>query len=53
MSQTIRNVAIGRGDEIRVDIQGAGGDAGKLDYVQFDYQSETADVSAPAQSSHT
>jgi len=52
-SQTIRDVPVGRGDEIRVNIQGAGGDAGKLDYVQFDYQSETADVSAPAESSHT
>lgn len=48
-SQTIRNVSVGCGDEIRVDIQGTGGESGRLDYVQFDYQSAAAGVSAPTQ----
>ena len=52
-SQTIRDVPVSRGDEIRVDIQGFGGEAGKLDYVQFDYQSAAARISASTQSSHT
>ena len=35
MSQTIRDVAIRRGDEIRVDVRGDDAEAGKLDYVQL------------------
>jgi hypothetical protein len=35
MSRTIREVAIRRGDEIRVDVQGDDAEAGKLDYVQL------------------
>lgn len=34
-SRTIRDVTIRRGDEIRVDVRGDGGEAGKLDYVQL------------------
>jgi len=35
MSRAIRDVAIRRGDEIRVDVQAADAAAGKLDYVQL------------------
>jgi len=35
MSRTIRDVAIRRGDEIRVDVQADDAAAGKLDYVQL------------------
>lgn len=35
-SQTIRNVAIRRGDEVQVNFHGSGRESGKLDYVQLD-----------------
>jgi hypothetical protein len=45
-SQTVRNVAIGRGDEIMVEVRGNGGEAGRLDYVQLSYRSESSGESS-------
>jgi len=39
-SQTIRDVTIRRGDEIAVELEAGGEDAGKLDYLQLNCRSE-------------
>ena len=41
-SRTIREVAIRRGDEIRVDVQADGGKTGKLDYVQLNCRGDAS-----------
>jgi len=45
MSRTIRDVALRRGDEIRVDVQADDAAAGKLDYVQLTDLATTAAAS--------
>ncbi|MCH5377149.1 MAG: hypothetical protein JJ992_24570, partial [Planctomycetes bacterium] len=41
-SQMIRDVTVNVGDEIRVEVQGGGGESGRLDYVQLNPRSAAA-----------
>ncbi len=45
-TQTIHDVAIRRGDELRLDVQSDGGEAGRLDYVQLNHRSNASATSA-------
>ena len=49
MSHTIRQVAIRRGDAIQLDIRADNGEAGRLDYVQLDFQDRALAASNPEQ----
>lgn len=41
-SHTIANVTINTGDEVMVEVSGDSGEYGKLDYVQFNYMSQSS-----------